>query len=238
MSKLSLKIEPVTEVFAKKPTLFKLTVKNGKKLFPSFLIKVKIGKPRVLIPVIDTNSESNSFIELTFPERGKIKEVKATVVSPFPFGFFYIEKETVIDTDFLVYPAPIKTEYLKDEEGKRGNKKRAPEKGREEIKKIREYIPGDEIKNIHWKLSARKENLFTKEFEGENTAKPLIIELEKLSGTLEEKLSKATYLAIKHSKKEGVGLKSGKLFIKPDKKLSTLKKILKFLALYGKEETR
>ncbi|SNR87961.1 DUF58 domain-containing protein [Desulfurobacterium atlanticum] len=236
MSKLSLKIEPITEVFAKRPTLFKLTVKNEKKFFPSFLIKTEIGQSTALIPVVDNKSESSTFTELTFPERGRLQEIKARIVSPFPFGFFYIEKETVINADFIVYPTPLKTEYPKSEEGKKGDEKKAIGSGREEIKKIREYVSGDEIKNIHWKVSARKGTLFTKEFEGKNTAKPLIIELEKLTGTLEEKLSKATYLAIKNSRTKGVGLKSGNVLIKPDKNPITLKKILKYLALYKKEE--
>ncbi len=40
---------------------------------------------------------------------------------------------------------------------------------------IRPYVPGDQLKNIHWKLSAKKEDLQTKEFEQTVSTKLVVL---------------------------------------------------------------
>jgi uncharacterized protein (DUF58 family) len=59
---------------------------------------------------------------------------------------------------------------------------------------------------IHWKLSARSDELLVKEF-GHATAQPLVIDLDALPGNLEGRISLAAGLVRRWSRERPVGLK-------------------------------
>lgn len=72
-----------------------------------------------------------------------------------------------------------------------------------EVSEIREYIPGDNLKDIHWKLSAKKEELMVKEHVSLSSKQyKIFVELldgnmEKLDGILERAFSAGKQLLLK-----------------------------------------
>lgn len=72
------------------------------------------------------------------------------------------------EIDITVYPqiVPIKQKLIQSQDfyGTLKASRRTLE-DRTNIINIRPYIPGDQLKNIHWKLSAKRDELQTKEFE-------------------------------------------------------------------------
>ena len=72
------------------------------------------------------------------------------------------------EIDITVYPqvVPIKQKLIQSQDffGTLKASRRTIE-DRTNIINIRPYIPGDQLKNIHWKLSAKRDELHTKEFE-------------------------------------------------------------------------
>lgn len=72
------------------------------------------------------------------------------------------------EIDITVYPkvVPIKQKLIQSQDfyGTLKAPRRTLE-DRTNIINIRPYIPGDQLKNIHWKLSAKRDELQTKEFE-------------------------------------------------------------------------
>lgn len=72
------------------------------------------------------------------------------------------------EIDITVYPqiVPIKQKLIQSQDfyGTLKAPRRTLE-DRTNIINIRPYIPGDQLKNIHWKLSAKRDELHTKEFE-------------------------------------------------------------------------
>jgi uncharacterized protein (DUF58 family) len=86
---------------------------------------------------------------------------------------------------------------------------------------------------VHWKLSARGDDLLVKEF-GRHSVPPLVIELEKLAGdTLEERISRAAWLVRRTMHERPVGLRLGGTTIPPSSGRGHAARLLKELALYG-----
>ncbi|MCR4586005.1 MAG: DUF58 domain-containing protein [Lachnospiraceae bacterium] len=85
-----------------------------------------------------------------------------------------------------------------------------------EIKQLREYRPGDRLKDIHWKQSARSRDLMVKEYETASDLYFLILpELER--GTLDEGIhafakTACTLLAMKESFRVALFHEDGMLF--------------------------
>ncbi len=237
LSSLNIQFNPLGEIFAETTGIFKIKIENGKKFLPSFLIKAVINGNETIFPVIDRKGEEGKIAEVVFPKRGKTTKLSALLKSPFPFGFFYLEKAIEINSNLIVYPKPIKTELTPLTSPEKESRKNGTETtGSEEFKKIRNYKPGDEQKKIHWKIFAKKDKFYTKEFIRKEGEEPIIIELNKFSGTIEQKLSKATYAITKLWKNRAVGFKSGEILIKPDKTKKTKRKILELLATYPEEK--
>jgi uncharacterized protein (DUF58 family) len=86
---------------------------------------------------------------------------------------------------------------------------------------------------IHWKLSARGDDLLVKEF-GRHAAPPLVIDLDTLAGnTLEERISQAAWLVRRWVHQRPVGLCRGGRTIPPASGRVQGAVLLKELALYG-----
>ncbi len=237
MSKIDVDIETPFEVYAGTPAILKIVVKNRKRFFSSFLLKVYLEGKTSVIPYIKPDSEHQVDFSLVFSERGekKIKYIK--VCSPFPFNFFVrclsFEKNITV----VVYPKPEKcslnifSPYGKKEEREVG--KGIGYEG--DFSSIKEYYPGIPKKYIHWKSSAKSENLKVKEFE-----KPLykshIIDFNSVNiPNLEKKISCLTYVVLKlfKERKEFIFRINGKTY----SGLKDKQKILKELAVYGKDKS-
>ncbi len=216
LKKLDLKIIPPAEVFAKLPASFEVEIEN-KKIFPSFLLKVKDA----VFLVVNKNSVQK--IETVFQKRGKdffeIKEIE----SPFPFSFFWRAIPVNKKIEVIVFPEPVPI-------SERGSGQVKGDSN--DIIGIREYQVGDPLKKVHWKLSAKEDKLLIKETSSD-LIEPQIIDVDKLPGKLEQKLSEATFLIIRNYKM-GIpfGLRLGKSFLKPALSLSHKIKALTMLALY------
>ncbi len=72
------------------------------------------------------------------------------------------------DIDLIVYPRIHEIDNMKLPAAEYFGSFRVPYNTHEDytsIKNIREYAPGDNVKKVHWKLSAKQNNLYTKEYE-------------------------------------------------------------------------
>ncbi len=237
LKNLEIKIHTPEEIFADIKTPLSITVINKKRFFPSFLLRVYINDKNILFPYINSNSSETKQVFIKFKNRGLNKITNIEICSIFPFNFFIRCKRFPVDLELLVFPKPKKCKtILKSNNSKRSRKENFSNlKGFEgDLTGIRDYIEGDPLKLIHWKLSAKTDELKTKELSSTGY-QSAIIDFDKLDGNLENKISCATYQILNYYKKHiPFGLKIGKDIYKPEYSKKQKFKLLKVLALYEK----
>lgn len=240
ISNLDLYVEFPEEVFALRKTMVRVTLRNKKRFFPAFLIKVRIGNDYVLYPFVGPKNGLLHHLEVTFPSRGIHEINDIYICSVFPFNFFKRCKRLKLNKSVIVFPEPKGYGHLEQEF--KGLRKRGEEQSEErgyegDLLSLRDYIPGDPLKYIHWKASAKTGRFKTKELSSLKTT-PTLIDIERLRGrNIEEKLSYATFLVLRYSK---IGLPfivriKGRVFSVSRTEgiiSSTKREILRELALY------
>lgn len=103
-----------------------------------------------------------------------------------------------------------------------------------DISRISDYRGGESLKLIHWKLSARHDQLKVKELSA-GIREPVVLDLNLIPGRqLEERLGKATHL-INRIMREGrpVGLKAGQQNMRPALGRRHRLQLLRILAEYA-----
>jgi len=230
---------PPNELFAESPGCFRVVVRNEKKHIPSFLIRTgSPGKAATLIPFIAAGESRETTLELTFPARGRHPIGQIRVSSTFPVNFFTRYWTFQFDTACIVYPQliPLASRLAGEGSERSGSISRSARGQDGELEGIRDYSGAEPLRAIHWKLSARGDELLVKEF-GSQTTPPLIIRPEMLPGSIfEEKLSCAAWLVRQQSMIQPVGLVLEKRTILPDTGRRHCAKLLTELALYGYDE--
>jgi uncharacterized protein (DUF58 family) len=230
---------PPDELFAGSPGRFRVLLRNEKKFIPSFLIRIGVpGKTETLIPFIAAGENRETALELIFPVRGRHCIGQVRVSSPFPVNFFTRYWNFQLDTVCLVFPQliPLAGRFAGDG-NERFGASNATSRGQDgELEGIREYSGGEPLRAIHWKLSARGDELLVKEF-GSQSAPPLVIRPEVLPGAgIEEKLSCAAWLVWQQVMVQPVGLVLDERTILPAIGRRHGIKLLTELALYGHNE--
>lgn len=189
------------ECFAQTPVPVGVSVSNGSRFIPAFLIKITVENQQVLFPIIDAKSSTTEYLHMTFPKRGRYKVEDALVSSVFPFNFFNRFRRISINMELLIFPKLVKCSL------ERRSTERVPIKGERssdspgydsDILSIRDYVEGDAIKYISWKATAKTGHLKTKEMATLQSPK-IIIDLNKMKKLydLETAISCAAYLVVK-----------------------------------------
>ncbi|WP_456383682.1 DUF58 domain-containing protein [Persephonella sp.] len=219
LSGLDLEVDLPEEIFAGTEFPVRVRLKNRKKFFPSFLISFSFEGKKHVVPYIDPRGVYEFHMMYRYDTRGRKDIDHFDICSVFPFNFFvrcivYHKKIPVV-----VYPRPMNCPFPPDfsKKGKAGGSFSTDRTGfYDEMVSIRDYSPGDPLKYIHWKASAKTGVLKTKELT-DSSNRPVVIDLDRIKGNREEKISCATHLILELYRM-GVpfGLKYGKKFIKPE----------------------
>lgn len=227
---------PPSEMFAGNAALFRLRLTNSKQRLPSFLIRVSCGDDQgVTFPILPANDHAEKSFSLRFSRRGPARLGKITISSAFPVDFFTRFWTFTSEDEFVVFPRLIAGLATGDglEQRQIGS---APlrERGLDgELERIAAYSGREPLRVIHWKLSARGDDLLVKDF-GRQTAQPLVIDPDMLAGSsLEERISQAAWLVRRWVHLRPVGLRLGGTTVPPAMGRSHGALLLKDLALYG-----
>ena len=227
---------PPAEIFAGSATSFRLRLHNTKQRLPSFLIRVECGDGQgVTLPVVPHATVTETTLQMTYTRRGLARIGILKVSSPFPVNFFTRFWTFHMEREFIVYPRLLQGAARGDgSETRRIGSMTWPDRGQDgELERIAGYSGREPLRMIHWKLSARGNDLLVKEF-GRQSAPPLVIDPEQLSGkSQEDRISQAAWLVRRKVHEQPVGLRLGNRTIPAASGGAHGALLLRELALYG-----
>jgi uncharacterized protein (DUF58 family) len=233
---LSIALSVPGEVYAGQANCLHVNVTNRKRFLPSFLVTFHIGEASVFCAMIEGSEEAELRMPVTYNQRGRITLRYIVVSSPFPINFFVRKHTLPAEAQFVVFPTPRmagadgwgttkggKGEYFLRQKGYEG-----------EVAKIADYTGSEPLKLIHWRLSARHEQLKVKELMAA-ADEPVILDIAALPGLdIEERLSQATFLVNRFMREQrAVGLKLPDRVIPPAYSPAQRLMLLMELAVYG-----
>ena len=116
-------------------------------------------------------AKNSKYLELTFPTKYvglcEIDFSKITITDPLHLYTFSYDKKVKISVPVLPQVVDIEYPLFKSycPEDDEDELVSFPGAMSHEIKDVREYIPGDNLKDIHWKLSARTDEIMVKNYD-------------------------------------------------------------------------
>jgi uncharacterized protein (DUF58 family) len=172
---VTLKVRLASEAFAGEEAFLSVTCSAEAKRFPgiSLIAILRAGKDHVTVrfPDIAPGSSATRVVPFRPTRRGEFDSIDASVSTRFPFSLFEKSVELAAPAVVIVYPRP------------------SPPAARSEIlpvaaqsglpflsgrigafpRGVREHLPADPVRDIHWKTTARTGRWMVKEREGEAT---------------------------------------------------------------------
>ncbi|TLM60947.1 MAG: DUF58 domain-containing protein [Deltaproteobacteria bacterium] len=237
LARLELRCVPPDEVYDGVPTLLGIELVNRRRWLPVCLLEVLLDGEGVLFPLVEPGASQRKPLPATLHGRGLHPLPPLQVRSRFPINFFVRRMTLAVAVPVLVFPVPqpCPGEFAAGPAAARGSRPLRQRGGDGEISRIGEYRGGEPLKLIHWKLSARHDQLKVKELSA--TARPpVILDLAELPGAgLEERLRGASWL-VGRLLRDGrpVGLRAGTQVIPPACGRPHKLRLLKALALYDR----
>lgn len=115
------------------------------------------GGPKALALRIPAGQKQVATAEYVFPQRGLYQYVGLDLITRFPFGFFEKIKPFREAHEVLVYPA-IRTDIgtIVADDAREGEVEQQVEGRDGEFFGLREFRDGDDMRDVHWKASARR----------------------------------------------------------------------------------
>jgi uncharacterized protein (DUF58 family) len=177
LGKLEIDWQVPEHVFSGQPFKVKLTVRNRKRFFASYGLLIEDGvrcRSQTItesgkILYIPPRSQVSVEYDMTLPRRGVHAVQPLVLSSSFPLGVLEGVLELPRKREVVALPrlGDIKGHYVFQRRSLEENVLRhsIPQDRQIEFFGLREYRSGDSLRHIHWRTSARKQQLFVREFE-------------------------------------------------------------------------
>lgn len=168
---VSCEIEAIDEVTATRPALLRVRLENRLRVETAqALFFLHEGLPGPLwIDPLKPGETREVVVEGLFPRRGVVRKADAGLLSRFPLGLFRKYRRAALVRDIVVYPVPERSGVadVPPEEAVGGRAHARRRGGGSEIRTLRDFVPGDDLRDLHWKQSARMRRWIVREREAE-----------------------------------------------------------------------
>jgi uncharacterized protein (DUF58 family) len=114
------------------------------------------------------------------------------IVTRFPFGFLQKAHRVDLRTEALVYPSVEPTrEFFEILPGLQGAMESLVKGRGQDLYALRDYVPTDSARHVHWKASARLGSLMVREFTREDETRILLVLDPHISSDVSEEAPRA-----------------------------------------------
>jgi len=151
-----------------------LRVENRKWNLPALAVRLERegeqGRTRAYIQTLLPGRTAVARVSQLVERRGVHRLESFVSVSSFPFGLIESWRPLAVSREVSVYPrvVPLRTTAVEQTSGSRYRTRTASGDG-DEYFSIREYLPGDDIRKISWRVSARMGQLMIRELARQNS---------------------------------------------------------------------
>lgn len=232
-------LEGPDEVFAGEPVRCVLALENRlRRERTAILVSTGTHGGPWLFPSVRTGDCERREVELVFPTRGPAA-VESLVFSSYPIGLFRKGRRHPAGFERLVFPRPI---FVPLPEPETGHDER--EGGRSErrgrgagIRNLREALPGDDPRDIHWPQTARQGSPIVRERDSEEMRSAVVV-LEGSGPGFEKAVSEAAGVVLQLlARGDRVGLAAGGDLLAPGEGRRQRRALLGALAVVRSSST-
>src|SRR6202007_438961 len=130
----------------------------------------------VYFPYLPKRESVRQSVPITFARRGAYRQDAFRIVTRFPFGFLRKARRLELRAEALVYPSVEPADEFFEIFPALQGAMESLNKGRgQDLYALRDYIPTDSARHVHWKASARLGSLMVREFAREDDCRVLLV---------------------------------------------------------------
>jgi len=178
---LRLDIRVPSNCFAGEPFPISIQVHNEKKVFPSFSLNFEPPEENAFrfssfyIPVVRAQRHVTQAGQAMLNRRGRYLVNQIKSASRYPFGFFVKDKKYRVEAECICYPAIRPQERINFSVlDIQGENQRFERGFGYDLYTIRDYLPADSARHVHWKASAKTAVLKTREYAAEENRRIMV----------------------------------------------------------------
>jgi len=160
--------------YAGEPFPITVQVRNEKTVFPTFAISFEPPKESPFrfssfyVPMIRGLEDVSQTEHAMLPRRGRFRLHQVKGSSRYPFGFFLKNRNYPVDAECICYPEIVPQEEMDIADlDLQGSNQRFERGLGHDLYMIRDYVPSDSARHVHWKASAKTSILKTREYAAE-----------------------------------------------------------------------
>ncbi len=196
---------------------------------------IQIGWPGGYMQWVEIYQQEAATVRLYVKahQRGWLRPGRMLVETYFPLGLLRAWTWVDLAARAIVYPQPIFGDSPTRQSSSRDEGELIDPRGSDDFVDLRDYQPGDPIKNILWRSYARSEQLVVKRY-ASYVEPRMWLEFDDQPGNTEERLSRLTGLALQAARQhQEFGLRLPGSKVPPGIGPAHLDAVLRELALHG-----
>jgi uncharacterized protein (DUF58 family) len=172
---VTLRVRLASEAFAGEEASLAVTCSAEAKRFPGFslvaILRAGESPATVRFPDIAPGTTATRVVRFRPSLRGELDSIPASISTRFPFSLFEKSFELAVPAGIIVYPRPSPPATRCEDLPVVAPSGRSFRAGRIGVfpRGVREHLPADPVRDIHWKATARTGRWMVKEREGEAT---------------------------------------------------------------------
>ncbi len=178
---LKLSVRVPSHCFAREPFPVSIQVHNRKRVFPTFSLHIEAADERAFrcsgfyVPLVERQKCTSDTGQGMLTKRGRCAIRKLKVSSRYPFGFFVKGLSHAVEADCICYPEIIPQEQMSPSMlDVQGSNQRYERGFGCDLYMIRDYVPSDSARHVHWKASAKTSVLKTREYAAEESSRVVL----------------------------------------------------------------